>query len=133
MFFKSQNIFPSKCLDLSCLSRPNLTLESCVNVCVAVGAATLISPLELIRTKLQSERLSYRQLSAVIRAAVHTEGWLALWRGLGPTLLRDVPFSGKINKTICSHCTLHYSLLCMLQDSMLPLSFFFRSLVLVQL
>ncbi|XP_026780571.2 probable mitochondrial glutathione transporter SLC25A40 isoform X2 [Pangasianodon hypophthalmus] len=58
-----------------------------------VGSATLISPLELIRTKLQSERQSYRELSAVIRSAVHTEGWLALWRGLGPTLLRDVPFS----------------------------------------
>ncbi|XP_017308963.1 probable mitochondrial glutathione transporter SLC25A40 [Ictalurus punctatus] len=58
-----------------------------------VGSATLISPLELIRTKLQSERQSYRELSAVIRSAVHNEGWLALWRGLGPTLLRDVPFS----------------------------------------
>ncbi|KAK3540934.1 hypothetical protein QTP86_005874 [Hemibagrus guttatus] len=58
-----------------------------------VGAATLISPLELIRTKLQSERQSYRQLSEVIRSAIRTEGWLALWRGLGPTLLRDVPFS----------------------------------------
>uniref|UniRef100_A0A4W4E7W2 Solute carrier family 25 member 40 n=1 Tax=Electrophorus electricus TaxID=8005 RepID=A0A4W4E7W2_ELEEL len=47
-----------------------------------LGSATLISPLELIRTKLQSERQSYRELS-----------WLTLWRGLGPTLLRDVPFS----------------------------------------
>ncbi|KAI4873118.1 hypothetical protein NFI96_015553 [Prochilodus magdalenae] len=58
-----------------------------------VGSATLISPLELIRTKLQSERQSYKELNAMIRSAVHTEGWLALWRGLGPTLLRDVPFS----------------------------------------
>lgn len=64
---------------------------------VLVGSATLISPLELIRTKLQSQRQSYRELSAVIRSAVHTEGWLTLWRGLGPTLLRDVPFSGKGN------------------------------------
>uniref|UniRef100_A0A4W4E869 Mitochondrial glutathione transporter SLC25A40 n=1 Tax=Electrophorus electricus TaxID=8005 RepID=A0A4W4E869_ELEEL len=47
-----------------------------------VGSATLISPLELIRTKLQSERQSYRELSA-----------RRLLRGLGPTLLRDVPFS----------------------------------------
>ncbi|XP_066534247.1 mitochondrial glutathione transporter SLC25A40 isoform X2 [Hoplias malabaricus] len=58
-----------------------------------VGSATLISPLELIRTKLQSERQSYKELSAVIRSSVRAEGWLALWRGLGPTLLRDVPFS----------------------------------------
>ncbi|KAF5907183.1 solute carrier family 25 member 40, partial [Clarias magur] len=57
------------------------------------GSATLISPLELIRIKLQSERRSYRELSSVIRLAVHSEGWLSLWRGLGPTLFRDIPFS----------------------------------------
>lgn len=58
-----------------------------------VGSATVISPLELIRTKLQSQKQSYRELSACIRSAVETEGWRSLWRGLGPTLLRDVPFS----------------------------------------
>ncbi|KAM3614323.1 uncharacterized protein V6R79_012729 [Siganus canaliculatus] len=58
-----------------------------------VGSATVISPLELIRTKLQAEKQSYRELTDCIRSAVHTEGWLSLWRGLGPTLLRDVPFS----------------------------------------
>ncbi|KAK7886791.1 hypothetical protein WMY93_026412 [Mugilogobius chulae] len=58
-----------------------------------VGSATVISPLELIRTKLQSQKQSYRELTACIRSAVEAEGWLSLWRGLGPTLLRDVPFS----------------------------------------
>ncbi|XP_008321291.1 mitochondrial glutathione transporter SLC25A40 [Cynoglossus semilaevis] len=58
-----------------------------------LGAATVISPLELIRTKLQSQKQSYRELTACIRTAVEAEGWLSLWRGLGPTLLRDVPFS----------------------------------------
>uniref|UniRef100_A0A3Q3ELG8 Solute carrier family 25 member 40 n=1 Tax=Labrus bergylta TaxID=56723 RepID=A0A3Q3ELG8_9LABR len=58
-----------------------------------VGSATVISPLELIRTKLQSQKQSYRELTACIRSAVETEGWLSLWRGLGPTLYRDVPFS----------------------------------------
>lgn len=66
----------------------------CVYVCVSVGSVTVISPLELIRTKLQSEKQSYRQLSAVIRSSVHSEGLRSLWRGWGPTLLRDVPFSG---------------------------------------
>ncbi|KAA8591613.1 hypothetical protein FQN60_016987 [Etheostoma spectabile] len=60
---------------------------------MAVGSATVISPLELIRTKLQSQKQSYRELTDCIRSAVQTEGWLSLWRGLGPTLLRDVPFS----------------------------------------
>lgn len=58
-----------------------------------VGSATVISPVELIRTKLQSQKQSYRELTDCIRLAVEAEGWRSLWRGLGPTLLRDVPFS----------------------------------------
>uniref|UniRef100_A0A8C8FD01 Solute carrier family 25 member 40 n=1 Tax=Oncorhynchus tshawytscha TaxID=74940 RepID=A0A8C8FD01_ONCTS len=58
-----------------------------------VGSVTVISPLELIRTKMQSQRSSYRELSEVIHSAVRNEGWRSLWRGWGPTLLRDVPFS----------------------------------------
>ncbi|KAF7239195.1 Solute carrier family 25 member 40 [Varanus komodoensis] len=58
-----------------------------------VGAVTVISPLELIRTKMQSRPLSYRELSVCIQSAVAQDGWLSLWRGLGPTMLRDVPFS----------------------------------------
>ncbi|XP_037640694.1 solute carrier family 25 member 40-like isoform X2 [Sebastes umbrosus] len=58
-----------------------------------VGSATVISPLELIRTKMQSQKQSYRELTDCIRSAVQMEGWLSLWRGWGPTLLRDVPFS----------------------------------------
>lgn len=61
---------------------------------VAVGAVTVISPLELIRTKMQSQQLSYRELRLCIQSAVTQDGWLSLWRGWGPTVLRDVPFSG---------------------------------------
>lgn len=59
-----------------------------------MGAVTLISPLELIRTKMQSRQLSYRELRVCIQSAVAQDGWLSLWRGWGPTVLRDVPFSG---------------------------------------
>ncbi|XP_068091626.1 mitochondrial glutathione transporter SLC25A40 [Hyperolius riggenbachi] len=58
-----------------------------------LGSATLISPLELIRTKMQSRPLSYRELTLCIRSSVANEGWLSLWKGWGPTILRDVPFS----------------------------------------
>ncbi|XP_078394567.1 mitochondrial glutathione transporter SLC25A40-like [Cetorhinus maximus] len=58
-----------------------------------VGAVTVISPLELIRTKSQSRRLTYNELGSVVRIAVAQDGWLSLWRGWGPTVLRDVPFS----------------------------------------
>ncbi|KFV18533.1 Solute carrier family 25 member 39, partial [Tauraco erythrolophus] len=58
-----------------------------------LGAVTVISPLELIRTKMQSRQLSYRELGICIQSAVAQDGWLSLWRGWGPTVLRDVPFS----------------------------------------
>lgn len=69
-----------------------------LSVCVSVGAVTVISPLELVRTKMQSRRQPYRELLACIRAAVAQDGMLSLWRGWGPTVLRDVPFSGKRRK-----------------------------------
>ncbi|KAM9368887.1 mitochondrial glutathione transporter SLC25A39 isoform 1-T1 [Phaethornis superciliosus] len=58
-----------------------------------LGAVTVISPLELIRTKMQSQQLSYKELGVCIQSAVAQDGWLSLWRGWGPTVLRDVPFS----------------------------------------
>ncbi|XP_008303117.1 mitochondrial glutathione transporter SLC25A39 isoform X1 [Stegastes partitus] len=58
-----------------------------------LGAVTVISPLELVRTKMQSRRLTYSELRVCIRSAVAQDGLLSLWRGWGPTVLRDVPFS----------------------------------------
>ncbi|XP_028340624.1 mitochondrial glutathione transporter SLC25A39 isoform X3 [Physeter macrocephalus] len=58
-----------------------------------LGTVTVISPLELVRTKLQARHLSYRELGTCVRAAVAQGGWRSLWLGWGPTALRDVPFS----------------------------------------
>ncbi|XP_005163986.2 mitochondrial glutathione transporter SLC25A39 isoform X2 [Danio rerio] len=58
-----------------------------------LGAVSVISPLELVRTKMQSRRLQYSELMVCIRSSVAQDGWLSLWRGWGPTVLRDVPFS----------------------------------------
>ena len=44
---------------------------------------------------MQSELLTYKQVREAIRTTLQNEGILSLWRGLSPTLLRDVPFSGK--------------------------------------
>ena len=57
-------------------------------------AVTVICPIELIRTKMQSRHgYNYRELADVIKSAVKQNGVLSLWRGLSPMLLRDVPFS----------------------------------------
>ncbi|XP_058037981.1 probable mitochondrial glutathione transporter SLC25A40 [Ahaetulla prasina] len=56
-------------------------------------SATIISPIEMIRTRIQSGRLTYTQLLARISTGVTQNGWISLWKGCGPTILRDVPFS----------------------------------------
>ncbi|KAJ3166747.1 hypothetical protein HDU88_003231 [Geranomyces variabilis] len=57
-------------------------------------AATAISPIELIRTRMQSS--PSRSLTATfssVRAMLAASGPTSLFRGLAPTLWRDVPFS----------------------------------------
>lgn len=58
------------------------------------AAVAVISPLELVRTKVMAKRGSgYKELVSAVRGAVEQNGVLSLWQGLGPTLWRDVPFS----------------------------------------
>ncbi|CAI9160226.1 unnamed protein product [Rangifer tarandus platyrhynchus] len=70
-----------------------LLLESWPDV---IGAVTVIRPLELIRTKMQSKKFSYEELHRFVSKKVSEDGWISLWRGWVPTILRDVPFSGLI-------------------------------------
>jgi solute carrier family 25 protein 39/40 len=62
--------------------------------------STIASPLELIRTNLQSTPVSakhphtLRSVLTSIQSLVQKRGMLYLWRGLAPTLWRDVTFSG---------------------------------------
>lgn len=46
-----------------------------------IFAVTAVSPIELIRTKMQSQKLSYADLSTAIKELVRNEGVLALWKG----------------------------------------------------
>lgn len=57
-------------------------------------AVTLVSPLELIRTKMQSQKMTYKDIRVAVRNMIKAEGPLVLWKGLPPTIYRDVPFSG---------------------------------------
>lgn len=57
------------------------------------ASVTVISPIEMIRTKTQGGSGGYSDMWTTVRAAVKTEGIFSLWRGLGATLMRDVPFS----------------------------------------
>ena len=58
-------------------------------------AASLLSPIELVRTRLQASTGTDALRAAVssTTAMMQSGGIRSLWRGLGPTLWRDAPFS----------------------------------------
>ncbi|KAJ3257988.1 hypothetical protein HK103_004122 [Boothiomyces macroporosus] len=57
-------------------------------------AVTITSPIELIRTKTQAGTKSATNVFIDVIKQSKTEGSRVFFRGLGPTLLRDAPFSG---------------------------------------
>jgi solute carrier family 25, member 39/40 len=83
---------------------PFIRWETVVPLVAGMSARTAItsiaSPLELIRTNLQSTPLSpenphtMRSVLSSIRNLIRENGFQVMWRGLGPSLWRDVPFSG---------------------------------------
>ena len=62
--------------------------------------ALVVSPLELVRTRVQANAIPpgmksmFGDMSTI--ASSEGSGVRSLWRGIGPTLWRDVPFSGKL-------------------------------------
>lgn len=59
-----------------------------------IAAATIVSPLELIRTRIQAQAFaSSNGIFQAISAIVKSQGIHSLFRGLNATLARDVPFS----------------------------------------
>jgi len=56
-------------------------------------AVSLVSPLELIRTKMQSKKMPWSDVHKCLKDLVKTQGVRGLWNGYTATLLRDVPFS----------------------------------------
>jgi len=58
----------------------------------AVAAFTMI-PFTVLKTRYESGRFTYLSLGSGLGQILRTEGLTGLYRGLGPTLVRDVPFS----------------------------------------
>lgn len=64
-----------------------------------IMAAVVVSPIEMFKTRLQASHSPtgaghFADALKGLREMVHANGYLSLWRGLGLTLWRDVPFSG---------------------------------------
>jgi len=75
------------------LHNPNTAIPMVSGACARLLAVTAISPIELIRTKVQSENMKYNNVFKFIRDAVKEKGFKTLYRGWVPTIMRDVPFS----------------------------------------
>uniref|UniRef100_A0A452EFU0 Mitochondrial glutathione transporter SLC25A39 n=1 Tax=Capra hircus TaxID=9925 RepID=A0A452EFU0_CAPHI len=71
-----------------------------------LGAVTVISPLELIRTKMQSKKFSYEELLRFVSKKVSEDGWISLWRGWAPTILRDYNYE-VLKKWLCAKSGLY--------------------------
>lgn len=56
-------------------------------------AVTIVNPLELIRTKMQSEKMSYKEVGTAFSKMLKQHGFRGLFKGLIPTIMRDTPFS----------------------------------------
>jgi len=64
-----------------------------------VAAATVISPIEMFRTRMQAATSRngtgvFAETLGRLRQMVKSQGYTSLWRGLKLTMWRDVPFSG---------------------------------------
>ena len=63
-----------------------------------VAAPTVISPIEMFRTRVQAATSGgtslFTETFVGLRKMVHAQGYTSLWRGLTLTMWRDVPFSG---------------------------------------
>jgi len=57
-------------------------------------AGTVMIPFTVVKTRMESGTFQYRSVSSALRDIIKTDGIRGLVRGLGPTLVRDVPFSG---------------------------------------
>ncbi|MES1913475.1 MAG: hypothetical protein MHM6MM_005676 [Cercozoa sp. M6MM] len=95
-------IVPSTMIYLTCYDElMHLAPESIESIAPMIcGAsarsftATLVAPLELVRTQLQSGMHGEgKGVRSAVRKIVRNDGYRGLWRGLGATLWRDVPFS----------------------------------------
>ncbi|XP_015430550.1 PREDICTED: solute carrier family 25 member 40 isoform X2 [Dufourea novaeangliae] len=94
LYFKDQynNKFRRDKISIAAMEQP-FWIPMLAGAIARVWAATLVSPLELIRTKMQSQKLSYAEIMQALKTVVRHSGVSGLWMGLSSTLLRDVPFS----------------------------------------
>jgi solute carrier family 25 protein 38 len=80
----------------SCLhqERPSTLQAVFIGGTARAMAASAMIPFTVLKTRFESERFQYRGVISGLSSILKSEGSRGLCRGLVPTLVRDVPFSG---------------------------------------
>lgn len=77
-----------------CDTRPTCVQSVLVGGLARGFAGSVLIPATVIKTRLESGLYSYNGVVSALKHIIKTEGVRGLTAGLGPTLARDVPFSG---------------------------------------
>lgn len=70
------------------INNPNPILPTISGGVARVIAVTAVSPIELVRTKVQSERLQYNELAKAVKLAIKSQGYKTLYQGWVSTIWR---------------------------------------------
>lgn len=77
-----------------CEGKPSTLQSMVIGGTARTVAGSVMIPFTVVKTRMESGTFQYRSVTAAISHILSTEGVRGLARGLGPTLVRDVPFSG---------------------------------------
>lgn len=75
------------------LSDTPVWVSLCSGATARFVAATILSPIEMTKTKMQAEKMPWSDVHKCLRVLIASQGVRGLWNGCTATLLRDVPFS----------------------------------------
>jgi len=85
-WMKSHVIVPGK--------RPSTLQTLIIGASARTFAASTMIPFTVLKTRFESGNFHYKSLLSALGTIARTEGMRGMYRGLVPTLVRDVPFSG---------------------------------------
>jgi len=77
-----------------CDGRPSHLQSVLIGCSARTFAGSIMIPFTVIKIRFESKSFNYSSTFQALKAILRTEGLRGLTVGLGPTLVRDVPFSG---------------------------------------
>merc|ERR1719369_883539 len=81
-----------------CEGKPSALQSMMIGCTARTFAGSVMIPFTVVKTRMESGTYQYRSVTAAITHILRNEGVRGLARGLGPTLVRDVPFSSAFSK-----------------------------------